>query len=267
MELRRTKRTEKRFRAGLAWTKAEVARLVELYPETRNRDLAVEFGRSVWGIKGKIRGLGLENDYARGYRQQYPFKSNYWSEREEELLAELFPTTPNEEISERIGRSLDAIANKARKMGLRKMEFWSEDEDELLKKLYKELSYEQLTHRLERTTGAIQIRITTLGMECKVDNWTKDDIDYLKKSYSQMTYPRIAKNLGRTWTAVAAKAGKMGFTKYHHWYEADVLKLNQLYTRFTVRQIANIMGRSYSSVRNKIKALVLCKNADVYQGE
>ena len=267
MRLRKTKRTEKRFRAGMAWTKAEVAQLVKLYPKKRNRDLAVKFGRSVQGIIGKSRGLGLEKDYAQGYRRQYPLESNYWSEREEELLAELFTTTPNEEIAERIGRSLYAIDNKARKMGLRKMVFWSEDEDELLKKIYKALSYEQLAQRLGRTEGAIKSRVIVLGLEYKVANWTEDEIDFLKKSYSQMTYPQIAEKLGRTWTAVAAKAEKMGFTKNHHWYEADALKLRQLYARFTTRQIAEIMGCSCSSVQLKVRVLALRKEAAIHSGE
>jgi len=123
----------------MAWTEAEVARLIKLYPKTRNRDLVVEFGRSVLGIIGKARGLGLKKDCAGGYRWQQSLNPMPWSTEETNLLRRLFPTTPNEEIAERIGRSLDAIANKARKMGLRKMKFWSEDEDKLLKKLHKKL--------------------------------------------------------------------------------------------------------------------------------
>jgi len=261
--LRRIKRTEKRFKAGRPWTEAEVARLVKLYPTNSNKDLAVKFGRSVWGIIGEARSLGLEKDYAHGYRRQSCMNPMPWSGNEEELLAELFPGTPNEEIAEKIGRTLGAIANKARKMGLRKMEFWSQEEDDLLKKLYRDLTYEQLAKRLERSKGAVQIRVIVLGLECKVDNWTEDEIDFLKKSYSQMTYPQIARKLGRTWTAVAAKAEKLGFTKHHHWSQADVQKLRQLYVRFTARQIAEIMGCSYGLVRSKIRLLGLRKEADV----
>ncbi|MCK5172872.1 MAG: hypothetical protein KAR47_05740 [Planctomycetes bacterium] len=261
--MRKTKRTEKRFKAGLPWTEADVARLVKLYPKTGNRDLAAEFGRPLWGIIGKARALELEKNYADGYRRQSCLNPMPWSSNEVERLAKLFPTTPNEEIAERIGRSLDAIANKARKMGLRKMEFWSEEEDKLLKKLYKKLSYEQLARRLGRTRGATQIRVIVLGLECKVDKWTEDEIDFLKKTYLQMTYHQIAQKLGRTWPAVAAKAENMGFIKLHHWPEADVQKLRQLYARFTARQIAEIMGCSYSAVRNKIHLLGLRKEADV----
>lgn len=249
----------------MAWSEAEVSRLTKLYPKTRNRDLAVEFGRPLWGIAGKARGLGLKKDYARGYRRQYPLEINLWSQREENLLAELFATTPNEEIAERIGRSLDAIANKARKMGLRKMEFWSEDEDTLLKRLYKKLSYAQLAQQLERTKSAVQIRVAVLGLECKVDNWTENEIDFLEKSYLQMTYRQIGEKLGRTWTAVAAKAERAGLTKNHYWSETDTRKLSQLYIIFSARKVAEIMDRPYSAVRGKIRLLGLRKEAEATQ--
>jgi len=209
MILKKNKRTQKRFKAGLPWTEADMTRLVELYHKNCNKDLAVELGRPVWGIIGKARALGLEKDYAGGYRRQYPMEIIPWSDREETLLAEMFPVNPNEEIAEKMGRSLGSIDNKARKMGLRKMKFWSEDEDKLLKKLYTKLSYEQLAYRLGRTKGAVQIRVIVLNLKCKVANWTDGEIDFLKKSHPQMTYYQIAKRLGRTWKAVAAKAKRI----------------------------------------------------------
>jgi len=263
MTVRRTKRTEKRFSAGLLWTEDEVAQLIELYPTNSNKDLGIKFGRPVWGIIGRARALKLKKNYVSGYQRQSCMNPVPWSGNEKNLLVELFPTIPNEEIAERIGRTLDAIASKARKMKLRKMDFWSEEEDQLLKKLYKELSYEQMAQRLGRSRGATQIRVIVLGLECKVNNWTEDEIDFLIKSYQKMKYHEIAKKLGRTWTAVAAKAEKMGLKKEHHWSEADVQKLRQLYAKFTARQVAEIMGCSYSSVRSRIHLLGLHKEADI----
>jgi hypothetical protein len=213
MTVRRTKRTREIFNAGLPWSEADVTQLIELYPLSSNKDLSVKFGRPVWGIIGKGRSLDLKKDYAGGYRRQLCMNPMPWSENEEELLAELFSTTPNEDISGKIGRSFDAIANKARKMGLRKLEFWSEEEDDLLKKLYKELSYEQLARRLGRTRAAMQIRVIVLGLECKVENWTEEETGFLRKNYRDMGYQTIAEHLGRTYGAVAARASRIGITK------------------------------------------------------
>jgi len=261
MALRKTRRTEKRFSAGLPWTEAEVAQLKRLYPKTSDKDLAVILARSVWGVMGKARGLGLAKDYAGGYRRQQCYNPVAWSVEEEQLLTGLFPTTPNEEIAEQIGRTLDAIANKARKMGLRKQYFWSATEDGLLKKLYKKLTYGQLSRRLGRTKSAVQIRVITLGLECKVENWTEDETNFLKKSYRKMTYCEIAEKLGRTWTAAAGKAESMGLIKKYRWTMAEIQQLKQLYPRFTAIQIAEMMGYSFNAVRGRIRQLRLRKES------
>ncbi len=260
MTLRRTKRTNRRFSAGLPWTEAEQSRLKELYPKTINRDLAAMFGRSEWGIIGKARGLGLEKDYSNGYRRQQCEEPAAWSAMEEDLLRRLFPITPNEEIAETIGRTLNAVANKARKMGLRKSEFWSEAEDELLKKFYKTLSYGQLAKRLGRTKGSVQIRVITLGLECKVEDWSTAEDDFLRKNYRTMNFQVIAKKLGRTYGAVAVRARRIGLMKKHSWPKADIQKLKGLYARFSARQVAEMMGRSYNAVRGQIKLLRLHKD-------
>jgi hypothetical protein len=213
MTVKRIQRTDKRFKAGMAWTEDEVARLIKLYPTNSNKDLAVIYGRSVWGVTGKARELNLKKDYTGSYQRQSPLSCAKWSTKEMGLLRKLFLTTANEEIAERIGRSLDAIANKARKMGLRKIEFWSQWEDNLIIKLYKTLTFEELAGRLGRTTGSVKIRTIKLGLECKVENWTEAESDFLRRNYHTMGYQAIAEHLGRTYDAVAAKASRIGIKK------------------------------------------------------
>lgn len=260
MAVRRTKRTDRRSKTGSPWTRAAVARLTRLYSTKSNRDLAVLFGRSELGIMGKARGLGLEKNYAGGYRRQLCYDPRLWSVEEEELLTELWPTTPNEEIAEQIGRTLDAIANKARKLGLRKSEFWSEKEDELLRALYRKLSYVQLARRLGRSKGSVQIRVITLGLECKVRNWTEDKLNFLKESYPGTDYRVIAKKLGRTVGAVARMAGKLGIARNWLWTQAEIQELKELHPEFTARQIAEELGHTFEATRRKISQLGLHKD-------
>jgi hypothetical protein len=204
---------EKRLKSGIRWTEAEVSRLTRLYPITPDKDLSIQFSRSVWGIKGKARQLGLKRDYSGGYQRQYPLSCSRWSTEEMSLLMELFPSTTNEQIAEKIGRTIDAIANKARKMGLRKTEFWSEQEDELLEKLYKTLTYDQLAKRLGRTGSSVKIRIVMQGLECKVENWTEAETDFLRKNQHTKGYQAIADHLQRTYGAVTARAIRIGIAK------------------------------------------------------
>lgn len=248
----------------MAWTETDIARLVKLYPKTSNKDLAVEFGRPILGVIGKARGLGLKKDYTSNHLRQ---QSAAWSSEEEETLIELFPTTPNEEIAERIGRGLGAIAKKAAKLGLRKMEFWSEADDEHLRKFYKTLRYNQLASQLGRSRLAVQIRVITLGLDSKVENWTESEIDFLRKNYHGMHFQAIAEELRRPCKAVAVKARRMEFIKNRSWPEGDIRKLKELYARFTARQAAEIMGRSYKSVQSRIRLLGLSKKADAAKEE
>ena len=263
----RTKRTEKKPNSGLPWTETEVTQLKMLYPKTSDKDLAAILARPAWGVTGKARALGLKKDYAGGYQRQQCDNPLAWSAEEEQLLTELFPTITNEEIAEQIGRTLSAIANKARNMGLRKQYFWSATEDDLLKKFYKKLTYRKLAQLLGRTKSAVQIRVITLGLECKVENWTEDEIEFLKKSYRKMTYHKIGEKLGRAWTAVAAKAENIGLIKKYHWTKAEIQKLKRLHTSFTALQIAEMMGYPLKAVQDRIRRLHLNKEGPQIVGE
>jgi hypothetical protein len=50
-----------------------------------------------------------------------------WTEEEESLMRELYPTTDNAALSRRLGRSVGAVENKASRMGLRKKRRAEED--------------------------------------------------------------------------------------------------------------------------------------------
>lgn len=213
MTLRKTKKTKKRFQTGAQWTNADVTSLVKLYPVHSNQELAAIFGRSELGIMGKARALKLRKNSIGSSQRRQSCYSHPWSIQQEILLQELFPSTPNEEIADILDRSTNAVAIKARRIGLRKMEFWTELEDEQVKTLYTKLSYQQLAERLNRTKGAVQIRIITLGLQCKVENWSDQEVAFLKKAFSQRNLDTIAIHLGRTPGAVARKSALLGLMR------------------------------------------------------
>ncbi|MCD6401853.1 MAG: hypothetical protein J7L73_07990 [Anaerolineales bacterium] len=244
--LRITKKTDKRFKTGMAWSQAEVELLIKLYPISYNTDLAIRFNRSQEAIRGKARKLGLAKDYAGGYQRLWGI-GQPWSRTEINLLRELYATyTPNEKMAE--------------KLGLVKMEFWSESEDQLLKKLYKKLTYEQLAKRLGRTLSAVNAKTRALGLELKKpENWTQDEVDFLKKSYVDTNFAVIAEKLGRSHYAVCLKTRKMGLVRQSCWTEADDAELKRLYPEHTVNEISQILGRTYNAVEGRAWHLRLFK--------
>jgi len=259
MILRKVKSDKKQFKAGMAWSQADVELLIKLYPMSYNRDLAIRFGRSQEAVRGKARSLGLAKDYAGGYQRLWGI-GEPWSGTEINLLRELYSTTPYEELAEKIGRTYHAIQKMAEKLGLVKMEFWSEREDQLLKKLYKKISYKQLAKRLGRTIRSVNARIITLGLEWKKPgNWMEDEIDFLKNSYVKMNFAVIAEKLGRSHDAVCLKARKMGLVRQSCWTEAEDAALKRLYPDHTVNEISQILGRTYSAVEGRAGHLRLVK--------
>lgn len=256
--MRRVRRTSQKPNAGLAWTARDIALLAELYPTCNNRDLADRLGRSEWAVVGKARGLGLTKDYRRGYRRRSG-EPCPWSSEETDLLHMLYPTTPNEEIAERMGRSRDAVHMKARRLQLRKMEFWSEREDQFLRDTYRMYPCEEVACRLGRSLGAVKARALTLKLEPKVPQWSDHEVRFLREAYGTRDLSAMAAELGRTRAAVAKKAREMGLVRFRHWSSRDVRKLRQLYPRCTVRDLADKLGRSFESVRYKALQLGLRK--------
>lgn len=256
--MRRVRRTRQKPNAGLGWTVRDIALLAKLYSTCNNRDLAARLGRSEWAVVGKARDLGLTKDHGRGYRRRSG-ESRPWSTEETNLLRMLYPTTPNEDIAEQIGRTRSAVHMKARQLGLRKIEFWSEWEDQCLRDAYHMCSYDELAQRLGRTLLAVKARAITLNLEPKVPQWTDDELCFLREVYATMDVDAIAAELGRTQAAVAKKAREMGLVRFRHWSHRQIQTLRELYPHCTARELADKLGRSFDSVRYKAAQLGLYK--------
>jgi Holliday junction resolvase len=108
-----------------------------------------------------------------------------WTEEEDRILRELYPTTDTEELAQRLGRSRHAVNRRAASLGIRKdPEFvrlvktlswrkgkkkemlWTKEEEEELRRLYLEegLPVEEIARRLNRTESAIRNRVRFLGI-------------------------------------------------------------------------------------------------------
>lgn len=256
--MRRVRRTSQKPNAGLAWTARDIALLAELYSTCNNRDLAGRLGRSEWSIVGKARELGLTKDYGRGYRRRSG-ESRPWSTEETNLLRMLYPTTPNEDIAERIGRTRNAVHMKARQLQLRKMEFWSEQEDQCLREAYRVCGYDELARQLGRTLLAVKARGITLNLEPKVPQWSDHEVRFLRETYGTKDLSALAAELGRTRAAVAKKTREIGLVRFRHWSSQDMRRLRALYPHCTARELADKLGRSFNSVRYKAWQLGLRK--------
>ncbi len=258
--LRRVRRTAGRRRAGLTWTIPEEEALTALHPTYSNQDLAARLGRSHWAVVNRSRSLQLTRDQGDRHGRRRD-GGRTWSSDEIELLRTLYPSLPCEDVAERLGRSLDGVKMKARRLKLRRSENWSPAEDRLLCDSYRNQSGARIAQRLGRTVAAVRARAVTLGVEPKVRSWTAEEVRFLRDSYGVLDLEALALELGHTRAATAKKARALGLAQYRHWSREDEQRLAQWYPCCPTRELADRLGRPYETVRDKAKRLGLRKRS------
>jgi hypothetical protein len=91
-------------------SKNKERKLVELYPNTDDIDIAKILGISIWLIKNKASELSLEKN----------LKSNAWSEEEISHIIQYYSHCGNSRLSEELGKSKMEIEHYAFRLGLSK---------------------------------------------------------------------------------------------------------------------------------------------------
>jgi len=95
------------------WTKKEVRTLKKLYFKMRNEELAKYLPkRTPDTIQRKANNLGLRKKYIRHFEKPKNYDAKLWL-KQKELLEKLYPTTSNENLAKKFGRSKASIANLA----------------------------------------------------------------------------------------------------------------------------------------------------------
>ena len=100
-------------KAAHFWSKDEVQLLKKLYPIGLTQEIEEKTGRSPASIKYKAYLMGIKR---KRVRPVYPD----WSHDEIKLLKKLYPTTNNNEIALRLGRSVRTVRIKAFLLDLQK---------------------------------------------------------------------------------------------------------------------------------------------------
>jgi len=106
------------------WSHDEVQRLRRVYGQRTDEDLAVILGRSVESIRRQAARYALAKDkaFVRKLKGASSTRMPRWTEKELELLRELYPAEANLEIARRLSRSVKSVVSKAHHLGLKKDE-------------------------------------------------------------------------------------------------------------------------------------------------
>jgi len=92
----------------------------------------------------------------------------WWSAEEEAFLKENYSRLSVRELSQILCRTPDAIKEKARKLGLRKVRWWTKEEERYLLENYSLRQLKEIARELGRTKSAVEHKIHKLRKKNKV---------------------------------------------------------------------------------------------------
>ncbi len=122
--------------------------------------LAKEIGCTRETLKKVANSLNLE---------EHP--SNIWQEEEIEQLKVLInEKKPVSEIANELNRTVNAIYQKAEKLGIPLNDIWTEEEQELLKEMWGNIKIETISKKLNRNTKAIKHQAVLMNLGSMITN-------------------------------------------------------------------------------------------------
>ena len=95
-----------------------------------------------------------------------------WTAKEVALLKELYPECPFGEIAQRLGRTVDAVKQRAYSFGLKRKSYleklWTAEELQMLRELYPTCeSTRELAKKIGRPWGSVRQTASNLGITNK----------------------------------------------------------------------------------------------------
>lgn len=137
------------------WTPEELDFLTKNYPSLGATKCAEHLDRSVKSVNVKASRLGLK-----------VVSNRNWTEEEIDFLIKNIPVSASlAEISKELGRSTQAIEQKARSLGLKCIRFFSEEEDRYIIENYPEGDVLEIAETLNRPYNAIPKRAHRLKIK------------------------------------------------------------------------------------------------------
>lgn len=156
------------------WSKAEEQLLRDLYPTMNTRALANKLGKPYEAVKSRASLFGLLKD------KEYKQRTSYgpWTEEKDQILIKEYAMTSNKELCEKLEVPDHSLANRARRLNLRKdpgyikkvNAEWPEAHVKYLEDNYGKKSRTEIAKHLGRTAGAVKSKATKLGLKVPSSN-------------------------------------------------------------------------------------------------
>ena len=150
------------------WSPEDIKILKKYFHRTSTQKVAEMLGRNINTVRLRASRLGLKKSTK--HRSE---TGNWWSPKEIEYLRKYYPTTGNHKLSEKLGRTIQAIESKAAKLGLNKESIWSPEKVKFLKKHYPTMNTQRIAEQLKHTPDAVRMMASKLGVH-KTKKYIRD---------------------------------------------------------------------------------------------
>lgn len=193
-----------------------------------------------------------------------------WTESEITYLQQHYETQKISETAGYLSRSVNAVRQKAKKLGLKltvidAVGLWTEQEEEYVKKYYEQCQTKEIAKRLGRSALSVKKKANTLGLNAhkrmNFTRWTEFEINYVLENYKYQGLIKTAKALNRSQSAVQHKARALGVTtktiNIKPWTRAEEIYLERKYEKQPVKVTAKRLHRTMASVQHKAHNLGL----------
>ncbi len=148
-------------------------------------------------------------------------KQPKWTKQDENLLHQLFGSMSIGELSNKLGRSSNAIYLKANQLGLRKTATWTKDQLDFLRQHYASATAEELRTEFGHPLCSVIKKAEQLRLR-RPWKWTNDELELLNQLVGKgLSDQEMAVELGRPVTTVAARRRKSGTLLKNRWTEAE----------------------------------------------
>jgi len=144
-----------------------------------------------------------------------PHHRRPWTAEEDALIAEHYSLRGGHYTADLLGRSRQATARRARRLGISASEFvrrWTAEEDALIAQHYPLRGVRYTADLLGRSQEATVRRARHLGISVKVfaGRWTQEEDALLRKLYGTRKVAEIAREMNRTTNSIAVRISRLG---------------------------------------------------------
>lgn len=231
---------------GRRWTEEEEEFLRENFQDINDAALATELKRTTHAIAERRRTNGL-------YRRESSdrWNVNQWSKKDEEYLKN-HPQEPLITTAKKLGRTVDAVKHKRKRLGVKSYSKWTKQEKEFLEEHYGDWKANEIADHLGKTIDQVYNQARRQDLKAvELKKWTEEEVEFLERMQDAWLDRNIADYLDRTPQSVRDKKSRIGATPQRPWTEEEDQFLKSNFPGLSDSKLAEELDRTVRAVKNR----------------